>query len=52
VPQALAVGGAVAAAPALAPVATVLGGSMAIAKTGNAIDEAYRQTTGKSWRAT
>jgi hypothetical protein len=49
VPQALAVGGAVAAAPALAPVATVLGGSIAIAKTGNAIDEAYRQTTGKSW---
>ena len=50
VPQALAVGSAVAAAPALAPVATVLGGSMAITKTGNAIDEAYRQTTGKSWR--
>jgi hypothetical protein len=50
VPQSLAVGSAVAAAPALAPVATVLGGSMAITKTGNAIDEAYRQTTGKSWR--
>jgi hypothetical protein len=49
VPQALAVGGAVAAAPVLAPVATALGGGMAITKVGNAIDEAYRQTTGKSW---
>jgi hypothetical protein len=50
VPQALAVGGAVAAAPILAPVATALGGGMAVIKTGNAIDEAYRQATGKSWR--
>ena len=49
VPQALAVGGAVAAAPVLAPVATALGGGMAITKVGNAIDEAYQQTTGKSW---
>jgi hypothetical protein len=49
IPQALAVGGAVAAAPVLAPVATALGGGMAITKVGNAIDEAYRQTTGKSW---
>ena len=39
-----------AAAPILAPVATALGGGMAVIKTGNAIDEAYRQATGKSWR--
>ena len=49
IPQALAVGGAIAAAPALAPVATTLGGSIAITKAANAVDEAYRQTTGKSW---
>jgi len=49
IPQALAVGGAIAAAPALAPVATTVGGSIAIAKAANAVDEAYRQTTGKSW---
>lgn len=49
IPQALAVGGAIAAAPALAPVATTLGGGIAIAKAANAVDEAYRQTTGKSW---
>lgn len=49
IPQALAVGGAIAAAPALAPVATTLGGSIAITKAANAVDEAYRQTTGKPW---
>ena len=49
IPQALAVGGAIAAAPALAPVATTLGGGIAITKAANAVDEAYRQATGKSW---
>ena len=49
VPQALAVGAGVAAAPALAPVAAGIGGGMAITRAANAVDEAYRQTTGKSW---
>ena len=49
VPQALAVGAGVAAAPVLAPVAAGIGGGMAITRAANAVDEAYRQTTGKSW---
>ena len=49
VPQALAVGAGVAAAPTLAPVAAGIGGGMAITRAANAVDEAYRQTTGKSW---
>ena len=49
VPQALAVGAGVAAAPALAPVAAGIGGGMAITRAANAVDEAYKQTTGKSW---
>ena len=49
VPQALAVGAGVAAAPVLAPVATGIGGGMAITRAANAVDEAYSQTTGKSW---
>jgi hypothetical protein len=49
IPQALAVGGAIAAAPALAPIATGLGGAMAMNKAFNAMDEMYKQSTGKTW---
>jgi len=48
-PPAMAVGAGVAAAPALAPVAAGIGGGMAITRAVNAIDEAYLQSTGKSW---
>jgi len=49
IPQALAVGGAIAAAPVLAPIATGLGGAMAMDKAFNAMDEMYKQSTGKTW---
>lgn len=49
IPQALAVGGAIAAAPVLAPIATGLGGAMAMNKAFNAMDEMYKQSTGKTW---
>ncbi len=48
IPTALAVTGGLIAAPALAPVATGIGGGLALVKAGNALDEVVRQQTGES----